>query len=216
MLLLVTDRNRFGKQLVDALLSKGVYLFRASYETGAFYCREKDTGGVIFDGVPSLAAAEFLCKSLKNEYPELPTALLVTRSAIPNAKADCIIRESDPEAIFSRVLEFATEVCGFRTSTLSTFHLTVGESKDEVYYKGYPLALSQKEYELLRILFYRAPKWTSADDLMELCYPEGDAKIDALFALVSRINAKVKESDGAPLILSERKNGYRLRGAVMA
>ena len=215
MLLLVTDRSAFGKQLTQKLLQAGVYAFRVPYETGAFYCEEKDTGGVIFDGIPSLKKAEDLCKSLKKLYSELPTAIMLSLDATPDAKADMLIRETDPAALFERVLEFATMVCGFRTSALSTFHLTVGESKDDVFYKGYRLALSQKEYELLRILFYRAPKWTSADDLMELCYPEGKAKISALFSLVSRINAKVKEFGEAPLILCEKRVGYRLRDAVM-
>ena len=58
MLLLVTDRSTFGKLLAQELLEAGVYAFRASYETGAFYCEKKDTGGVIFDGVPNLKPAE--------------------------------------------------------------------------------------------------------------------------------------------------------------
>lgn len=216
MLLLVTDRSAFGKQLAQKLLQECVYTFRASFENGAFYCDKKDTGGVIFDGICDLKRAEDLCKKLKQEYPELPTAILVAPDATPNADADRIIRAIDADAQAEEILEFAKTICGFRTSVLSTFHLTVGESKDDVFYKGYRLALSQKEYELLRILFYRAPRWTSADDLMELCYPEGETKISALFALISRINAKVKEMGEAPLILSERKIGYRLRDAVMA
>ena len=215
MLLLVTNRSAFGKQLAQKLLQECVYTFRASFENGAFYCDEKDTGGVIFDGVCDLARAEELCKKLKKEYPELPTALLAAPNATPNAEADRIIRETDPDAQADQILEFAKTICGFRTSTLSTFHLTVGTSKDDVFYKGYRLVLSQKEYELLRILFYRAPRWTCANDLMELCYPEGDTKISALFALVSRINKKVKEFGESPLILSEKKVGYRLRSTVM-
>ena len=215
MLLLVTDRKEFGKELVDALLSKGVYLFRSSFETGAFYCREKDTGGMILDGIPDLQKAEHLCKSLKKEYPELPVAFLLTKKAQPNADVDMLIRESDPERLLESLLEFAVTICGFRTNALSVYYLLVGETKEEVYYKGYPLALSQKEYELLRILFYRVPKWTSADDLMDLCYPTGRHKLSALFALVSRINKKVKEYGEAPLILCQRKLGYRLCDAAM-
>ena len=91
----------------------------------------------------------------------------------------------------------------------------MGESKDEVLYKGYPLLLSQKEYELLRILFYRSPSWTSADDLMDLCYPTGERKISALYALVKKINQKVREYGEEPLILCQRNRGYRLCDAVM-
>ena len=97
MLLLVTDRSAFGKQLAQKLLQECVYTFRASFENGAFYCDEKDTGGVIFDGVCDLARAEELCKKLKKEYPELPTALLAAPNATPNAEADRIIRETDPD-----------------------------------------------------------------------------------------------------------------------
>ena len=215
MLLLCTDRTSFGKELALRLTESGVYLFRTSLETSLFYCRKKDTGGTIVDGVPDLQKAEDLCKSLKKEYPELPIALLVAQDEAPDAPVDTLIREDRIGALLEQTLEFAVTVCGFRTSQLSTFHLFVGEDRNSVLYKGYRLPLSQKEYELLRILFYRAPNWTTADDLMELCYPDGGRKISTLFSLVSRINKKVKESDGLPLILCRKNLGYRLCDTVL-
>lgn len=215
MLLLVTDRASFGKEIAVRLESTGIYLFRSSFETALFYAREKDTGGAILDGVPDLKKAEDLCKSLKKEYPELPVALLLSPSENLDAPADLLIRATTPEALWEELLAFSVTICGFRVSPLSSFHLFIGENRDDVLYKGCRLRLSQKEYELLRILFYRAPKWTTADDLMELCYPDGGRKISTLFSLVSAINRKVKELGESPLILCRRNVGYRLCNAVL-
>ena len=188
MLLLATDRPSFGKNLATRLQQSGIYLFRSSLETTRFLCREKDTGGVILDAVTDLKACERIAGELRAEYPEIPIALIVLPRAVPNADVDCIIRETDPDAIFSAALEFAVKGCGFRTSALSTFYFFVGERKEDVLYKGYRLSLSQKEYELLRILFYRAPRPTSPEDLLDLLYPAGGRKLSSLYTLVSSIH----------------------------
>ncbi|MBQ7173325.1 MAG: winged helix-turn-helix domain-containing protein [Clostridia bacterium] len=215
MLLLATDRPSFGKDLTARLEAAGVYLFRVPLETALFYAHKKDTGGAILDGALELQKAEALCKSLKEAYPELPVALLLTPKGTPDAPADRLIRETSPDAVFDEALEFAVKICGFRTSPLSTFHLYVGNDRSDVLYKGYRLPLSQKEYELLRILFYRAPNWTSADDLMELLYPDGSRKISTLFAHISHINKKVKACGEPPLILCRKGLGYRLCDTVL-
>ena len=215
MLLVITDRREFGKELASILLRQGIFTFECPLETGAFYCEEKDTGGVLLDCVSDLKMGEKLCRKLRKTYPQLPILAIVESNSIPELEADSILREAPLPSLLPSILHFCHHTCGWSTQPLSTYFLTVGNSSDEVFYMGYPLKLSQKAYLILRCLFYRHPKLTSTRDLMALCYPDGTEQVGNLAVQIHHINQSAAKIDPRPLVVNLYGKGYKLRDGIL-
>ena len=173
MFIIITDRTPFGKKLSKALENEGVFSHLCPLETALFHCREKDTGGVLLDACKDQKRAEELCRTLRRTYPGLPILMLAYPRQIVNAPADGILRDTDERALTEPLLDFCHTVCGFLKKSMATFYLTVGSDPQSVFYMGYPLHLPQKAFELLRCLFYRAPRNVTVQELLELCYVDG-------------------------------------------
>lgn len=215
MLILITDRRDFGKELASILMDQGIFTFECPLETGAFFCEEKDTGGVLLDCTTSLEAGEALCRQLRQTYPELPILMLTSPESIPWADADMILRDAPLPSLLPDVLEFCRRVCGWSDEPLSSYFLTVGDTPDQVFYMGYPLLLPPKAYRLLQCLFYRYPALTSTEDLMALCYPEGHEQAGNLAVQIHRINQCAAKIDPRPLVVNQYGKGYRLRSGIL-
>ena len=215
MILVISDRRHTGKQLAVNLCEQGVFTFECPLETGAFYCEAKDTGGVILDCVPNLAAGEALCKALRQSYPQLPILAIVPNASVPDLEADRILRTTDPQTLFQEILDFCTTLCAWSKNPLSSYFLTVGNTPAETLYMGYPMPLSPRAHRILQCLFYRFPKITSADDLMALCYPEGKEQIGNLTVQIHHINQAAAKIDERPLVINIYKKGYKLRDGIL-
>ncbi|MBQ9784940.1 MAG: winged helix-turn-helix domain-containing protein [Clostridia bacterium] len=214
MLVLITDRPLIARTLREFLHTRGVYLFRAPTETGAFVCNQKDTGGVILDCVPNLARGEALCRALRDAEPDMPIAVIVPRESLPDLPADRILRDGSLPSLCDEAWQFCIG-CGWRERPFSTFELSVGLSPDETFYMGYLLPLSPREHALLRCLFYRSPSPTTADDLLSLCCPDERIGISNVAVTVHAINKRAAAIDPRPLIVSVYGKGYRLRDGIV-
>ena len=214
MLLYVSDRPH-GNAVCKHLFSRGILLFRASFETARFLCEKKDTGGVVIDCIPNLSAGEALCRDLRLRYPTMPIAALVSPDCVPNLACDLLIRAEDaPDTIAARVEDFYVSLCGWSAKSLSTFALTLNFDTREVHYLGYPLSLTPTELCLLYCIFYRSPQATTADDLLSLCYFGRSRSISNVSVQLHRINQKASRIDPRPLIIHTR-DGYRLRDGIV-
>ena len=214
MLLLISDRTELRQALTRLLASSGLFVFDVPLEVGEFYCRQKDTGGVVLDCIPDRSGASSLCRALRSAYPELPILTITAQEYPTDMPSDCSLSDTDAESLSSRILEFYKTVCGWRETPLSTFSLTVGPTPEEIVYMGYPLVLSKTEHTILRCLLYRSPSITSADDLMSLCYPTGRQNISNLAVQIRRINRRASLIDPRPLIVNVYGKGYRLRDGI--
>lgn len=214
MLILVTDRRAFGESLASRLLQSGIFSLRASHDAASFLCEAKDCGGVLLDGAASPQKSEALCRELRTRYPELPIALLLPKGYLPSSPADRFLREGEEE-MTDALLDFCHTLCGWPTGEMSTFSLTVGKDPTGTRYMGYPLPLSPREHVLLRCLFYRAPRLTSCDDLLSLCYPTDPPTAASLSVTVSAINRRASAIDPRPLIVNVYGKGYRLRRGIL-
>ena len=215
MLILVTERKAARRDLIAHLKANGVYSFVCTYEAAEVLCKNKDTGGVVLDCISNLPRAEALCANLRAAYPEMPIAAIVSPLAVPNMEINRLIRISPVIDLFDDILDFCIRTCGWRTARMTTYTLTVGNTPEETYYMGYPLKLSSREHEILRCLFYRAPRVTSKSDLMELCYPDGGESLGNIVVQIHAINQKASLIDPRPLVINERLAGYRLRDGIL-
>ncbi|MBQ8432847.1 MAG: helix-turn-helix domain-containing protein [Clostridia bacterium] len=215
MFIVITDDKALGGRLCRDLTAHGIFAMQCAPEVGTFYCREKDTGGVLLDATASLGTAEALCRDLRREYPRLPIAALVTPEQIPAMDADAIWRQSDPVLLLPDLLDFCYRVCGWTPAPLSTYYLRVGVDGGTPLYMGRPLRLSPREQQILHCLFYRYPKPTTVGDLMEICYGSNALTVENLAVQIHRINRRAQKIDPRPLIVNRYGVGYQLRDGIL-
>ena len=219
MLLLISDQKEFGNNLVDFLFRSGIYCLLSPLETGEFFCREMDTGGVILDCQPraSQGAGIALANTLKGLYPEMPLAVIWEQRRTPPPDIASLVLEPSDENVdlHGELLRFCYETCGWFDHPLSTALLTVGRDPKDTRYLGYRLKLSPTEHEILRFLFYRSPALTSTQALCYLCSPLRPFSKSTLYVLIRRINRRAHEFFPAPLIVNEYGKGYRLNSVLL-
>jgi len=215
MLIFVTPQKTRRAALVEHLNRNGVFIYVSSPDTACKMVMEKDTGGVLLDAVGNLSACERVAATLRRDYPTMPIGAIVAKDAIPQMEVNCLMRDTGDKSLFDQALDFCVTDCNWRTKQLSTYALTVGNVPEATLYLGYRLPLSPKEHEILRCLFYRLPYDTSADDLLNLCYPTQAVRRENLTTLIRRINRKAAAIDPHPLILNRYGKGYRLRDGIL-
>lgn len=215
MLCMVTQETAFGKRIATALTERGIFLFRCTPDNAAFFCEEKECGGVMLDARTQLSAMLKFCQELRRRYPPMPIALLAAPGAAVFGQPDCILRQTDFDAQLEALYEFGVRVCGFRTQVLSTPTLSVTSNPDECLYMGVRFPLSPREHTLLRCLFYRYPRVTSADDLMSLCYHDADCKIGNLAVQLHAVNQRAERLGLPPLVVNVYRKGYCLRDGIL-
>ena len=84
--------------------------------------------------------------------------------------------------------------------------LIVGQTRNDVWYLGYPLRLSKTEYALL-VRICQAEDWLSREELAGCC-PGGNP--DAVPVHIAALNRKACAIGGRQLVETGRSKGYRL------
>ena len=214
MLVIITERTAWWKDHAVRLNREGIFAYLVPFEQGLRFCRTRATGGVVIDCVRQLKRGEILCRRLRTLYPDLPIAALICSKAVPDMPLTHLWRAEERD-LYPALLEFCTAACGWEIGPLSTHALTVDGNPQKTSYMGCALPLTEREHLLLRCLFYRAPRITSAKDLMRLCYPGQTKSAGNLAVHVQSINQKAARIDPRPLIVNERAKGYRLRDGIL-
>ena len=216
MILLISDRKELRNALAGALIQRGIFGYRIPLESAAYVCRKKDTGGILLDTVTDPVRANLLFDELRREYPSLPIALLVPPGVTVSCLADAVLRETDVEELAEHAEEFYRCACGWSGTILSSYALYLGVSAEDCVYCGYPLVISPVEHRILRCLFYRYPRYTSTEDLLELCFPGEGQSIRNVSVHVGRINRAATRIAPEPLISNRYGVGYRLREGILS
>ncbi len=213
MILLISDSALRARAIASYLHTDGQHSLLASLETALFLCDKKDIGGIVIDLTDSNALAQEMLRTLLARYPQMPVALILPDGTSPSELCETI-RDSDPSSIAARVNCFYASQCGFSAASLSAATLTVELTSKSACYKGYPLSLTPTELRILHLLLYRAPRPTSAEDILTLCFPNTPHKLATLAVHIHHINQKAALIDPRPLV-SHSPSGYRLRAGVL-
>ncbi len=214
MLILITDRRSFGKELGTCLRQSGIFLVQCPTETAQFTCERYDTGGVLLDTVGA-PAAETLCNRLRLTYPELPIAAIIPNGQRTDLQIERILYEDGSlDRLAQQAIRFYKADCGWCSSPLSLYRLTVGQDRRDTVYMGYPLTLTSTEHLLLRYLLYRMPQITEANELLAVCFADGTQKKANLNVHIANINRKAAAIHPSPLVVNVYGKGYRLRDGL--
>lgn len=215
MLLLISDRRELRASLAAALTRRGIFLWDVPLESAAHVSHQRDTGGVLLDTVGNPQGAAQLFSLLRERYPALPIAILAAPGQIVSLLADAILREGPIEETTDATEEFYRKGCGWQGETLSSHALAIGAEGEACRYLGYSLSLSPLERRILACLFYRSPRYTSPEELLELCFPSTAHRIQNVAVQIGRINRAAAHIDPRPLIVNRYGVGYRLREGIL-
>lgn len=211
ILFLSNAKNR--KTLSPILSGQSVFLFSAPMEVGVFLFLKEDVGGVILDAREESAGSAFtVALEIRKKDPRVPIAWLSDRidGKVPPSVNLLRVTETDFQ---NRIVGFC-KACSNRDSTAPLSGYFLSETTDGFLLLGYPLKLSEAENDLLRLLLYRYPRPTSAENLLQFSTFETGQSIQKLYARLSHINRVAKGADTRKLIL-RTPNGYVLRDGLI-
>ena len=215
MILCVSENRTDGIKLASRLTSQGFTALYAKLDAGESLCKAREIGGVIIDARESAQAAQRLCLCLQSLYPELPIAFLQKEGVVGEGLRAQILRVgADPLQEWADLLNFCRFSCDCRQE-LQTYGLALC-GNGEALYMGYPLHLAAREYALLRLLLYRAPRAVPASELLSVCFPEGTQASANLAVQIRNLNRRAAQIDDRfPLVESVYGIGYRLRKGLL-
>ena len=112
----------------------------------------------------------------------------------------------------SGILSFIEKYAPYETESYSYKQLTVGNTRDNVFYLGYPLTLTNTEFAILRLFAKFEGNNLSAETIADYCALSGSSKSVSLH--IFNINGKAKEIGGRTLIKNNQKSGYFLNNEM--
>ena len=86
-------------------------------------------------------------------------------------------------------------------------YIEIDEENSEVIYLGYPLPLTNSEYEVFRIIFYSS-ECVSKEDIVEKLYHNTEMSVESVPVHIHNINKKSTLSGGRKIIGIKKKSGY--------
>ena len=92
--------------------------------------------------------------------------------------------------------------------TVKYLHLFVGATRREVFYLGYPLDLTEKEFSIVRILALSGGNTLNPDQIAISCSLSGGARGVAID--IHNVNCKARAIGGRNLVKNHKNQGYFL------
>lgn len=106
------------------------------------------------------------------------------------------------------ILSFIEKTAPELLEVYSYRHLFTGCTKDQVFYLGYPLELTESEFAILRLLTRLGGDAMRGEVISRICSSRGDSDSAALH--ICSINKKARAVGGRSLIKNDLKKGYFL------
>ncbi|MDR7483223.1 MAG: response regulator transcription factor [Armatimonadota bacterium] len=124
---------------------------------------------------------------------------------------DYITKPFDLRELDARINAVARRAYAAVPRVIRAGDLTLDDERKEVVVRGRPVALSPKEYELLRLLASRPGKVFSTDEIVGAVWPDREAAAaEDVKKYVHMLRTKIEAHPGQPrIILTVRGFGYR-------
>ena len=110
------------------------------------------------------------------------------------------------------LINFIKDVSPEELNACSFRQLCVGCRKNDVFYLGYPLCLTDTEFSILRILAKACGNTLSAETISNYCVLSGSAQNVSVH--ISHINGKAKDISDRILVKNDKKLGYFLNNEM--
>jgi DNA-binding response OmpR family regulator len=210
----------------DALIAAGVRdgLRRADYEVDLLH-EGRQVAGVLADGTHDLLILDLglpdmdglaLVRQLREQGVQLPVLILTARDGLMDRVAglqdgadDYLTKPFELPELLARVHALLRRSRSASTSLLTMGPLQLNLATQEALLDGAPLALTGREWHLLRLLALEAPKVVPKRKLADsLSRWDKEVTDNAVEIYISRLRAKL--STAALQLRTVRGIGYRL------
>ena len=102
---------------------------------------------------------------------------------------------------------------GTKSNRVENEPLLIDRRLFEVWFAGAKIGLTATEFDLLSLLFSEHDRVVSREEILEQVWGDGRRGLRVVDTYVSRLRTKLRQA-GHPGVISVRKRGYRLAGAV--
>jgi DNA-binding response OmpR family regulator len=156
-------------------------------------------------------------------FSQVPVIMVTVRDA-PQEKVagldlgadDYITKPFDLRELDARIAAVMRRYQGGRAAAGPTREVLIDDDRKQALVRGQPVALSPKEFDLLRLLASRPGKVFSTDEILAAVWPDRDAAAaEDVKKYVHMLRNKIEQDPAEPrIIVTARGFGYRFASAV--
>ena len=181
--------------------------------------RRRRPGFVILDiMLPGLDGWE-ICRELRT-FSDVPVLILTAREeeidrvmGLSIGADDYVVKPFSPRELVERVKAILRRSRGHVANSknvVSRGGLTLDPVKQKVTLHDRPVELTSLEYRILQALMQAPGKVFSRDELLDACYPGGQAVVDRVIDVhIGKLRQKIEKDPGRPnFVLTRRGFGY--------
>ena len=181
-ILLVEDDNALAEGLVYALSEQGLVVNHLNKGRLAISAVESVMPDMlILDlGLPDMDGIEVL-KAVRKLSADLPILLLTARATIEDkvigldqGADDYLAKPFDVAELLARIRTFERRASSFKHATLTLGNVTLDPAGHKVYVDGNTIALSRREYMLLKMLLENVDRVQTKDSIETKLYSWGE------------------------------------------
>lgn len=216
-ILLVEDENRLAQHLGDLLQEQEYDVTIASDGKIAWEILNKDAfDAIILDWLlPEINGVE-ICERLRNNGDKTPILFLTAQSAIRHrikgfevGADDYLTKPFHAEELLIRLSSLIRRSHQSPISIFSSKGYTFDATKNFIYADGGSIELSQKESNILTLLFQKPGEMISKKTfLSEIWGYDFDPKTNTLEVYIRMLRSKLSQLSNMKLIYTKRGEGY--------
>lgn len=206
---------------LQACLSKNKYIvdFAKNIKDTLAYIAKREFDAIILDYATNKLDLTRIIKEIRKTNITIPIALLINESEKDSCTSyfdediDGYIKKTDTEAQVLSTMRFLTrhERVSFQ-SNITVGNVTFNKATYKLSTSFGSCSLSQKEFQLLEILFERPGKYTPTETLKSKVWDKGaKAESSGVWTYFSYIRKKLNDINANITIKSTRHLGYTLQ-----
>lgn len=213
-ILLIEDEAELAQRMVANLARHGFTCEWLGDAEGAPSFAADGFSVIVVDvGLPGMSGIE-LVRELRARAISTPILILTARSGWQekveglNAGADdFIVKPVRTEELVARIHALARRAAGHSATRITSGRIALDTASSETWLDGAPVALTAREFTLLRMLLYSAGRTLTRQAILDNLYSlDRDCDPNAVEVLVGRLRRKI----GREHVVTVRGLGYRL------
>jgi DNA-binding response OmpR family regulator len=221
-ILIVEDDELLARSLARGLGAEGYAVdLAADGVDGLYRAQEYDYDAMILDILLPGMNGYLVCAELRSGGADLPVLMLTAKDGtwdeaegLDTGADDYLIKPFQYPVLLARLRALIRRGPTRLPPVLAHGPLSLDPGRHRCALSGEPLALTPREFALLRYLMTHPSVTLSKQDLLEHVWGENDAADhNVVQVYVSALRRKIDPPDGASLIETVRGVGYRLADA---
>ena len=220
-ILLIEDEKALARVLEVELLLQGMQVtVRSDGKSGLVAALDGNPDLVILDWMLPDVEGIHVCRALRSQRVDLPIIMITARQGVSDevrgleeGADDYLVKPFDMELLLARIRAVMRRSATSPSACLSCGSIVLNDDEHAVYCDGLQIHLTNKEYDILRLLMTRQGKVVSKDEIIIAVWGEHIHLDEGILAV--HIKA-IRKKLGMHAIENIRGVGYRLPREIPA